>query len=171
MRRHIIVSGDDSLATTIVEELNNAGEVIVKLTNPGELADAGVDRAVAVVCAGDDDAVNLEIALLARKANPNVRVVARLANDVLRGAVAAAQWQGLTGQLTAGAPPSPGRPFQATSAALSDAYAAVGAAAAALAARAQATAGAVTQAAAWYANQEATGAADMAAVTQNVKRV
>ena len=32
---------------------------------------------------------NLEIALLARKANPNVRVVARLANDVLREAVAA----------------------------------------------------------------------------------
>jgi len=89
MRRHIIVSGDDSLAKTIVEELNNAGEVIVKLTNPGDLAAAGVDRAVAVVCAGDDDAVNLEIALLARKANPNVRVVARLANDVLRGAVAA----------------------------------------------------------------------------------
>ena len=89
MRRHIIVSGDDALATTIVEELKNAGEVIVKLANPAELADAGVDRAIAVVCAGDDDAANLEIALLARKANPSVRVVTRLANDVLRGAVAA----------------------------------------------------------------------------------
>ena len=33
--------------------------------------------------------MNLEIALLARKANPTVRVVARLANDVLREAVAA----------------------------------------------------------------------------------
>ena len=43
---------------------------------------------MAVVCAGDDDAVNLEIALLARKANPNVRVVSRVANDVLREAVA-----------------------------------------------------------------------------------
>ena len=32
--------------------------------------------------------MNLEIALLARKANPNVRVVARVANDVLREAVA-----------------------------------------------------------------------------------
>jgi Trk K+ transport system NAD-binding subunit len=32
--------------------------------------------------------VNLEIALLARKANPPVRVVSRVANDVLRGAVA-----------------------------------------------------------------------------------
>lgn len=89
MRRHIIVSGDDALANIIVEELNNAGEVIVKLGSPAELADAGIDRATAVVCAGDDDAINLEIALLARKANPDVRVVARLANDVLRGAVAA----------------------------------------------------------------------------------
>ncbi|WP_156686019.1 NAD-binding protein [Mycobacterium sp. Marseille-P9652] len=89
MRRHIIVSGEDALATTIIDELNNAGVSVVKLENPAELADAGIDRAVAVVCAGDDDAVNLEIALLARKLNPRVRVVARLANDVLRGAVAA----------------------------------------------------------------------------------
>lgn len=41
------------------------------------------------MCAGRDDAKNLEIALLARKTNPHVRVVARLGNDVLRGAVAA----------------------------------------------------------------------------------
>jgi hypothetical protein len=31
MHRHIIVSGDDTLATTIVEELNIAGASIVKL--------------------------------------------------------------------------------------------------------------------------------------------
>ncbi|OBI18609.1 potassium transporter TrkA [Mycobacterium sp. E2327] len=89
MRSHIIVSGEDALATTIVEELNNAGVHIVKLTSPTELATAGIARARAVICAGDDDAINLEIALLARKANPNVRVVARLANDVLRTAMAA----------------------------------------------------------------------------------
>jgi Trk K+ transport system NAD-binding subunit len=89
MHRHIIVSGDDALATTIVEELNNAGVHIVKLATAAELADAGVARALAVVCAGDDDATNLEIALLARKANPDVRVVARLANDVLRTALTA----------------------------------------------------------------------------------
>ena len=89
MRRHIIVSGDDALATTIVAELNSAGASIVKITTAAELADAGVARALAVICAGDNDATNLEIALLARKANPNVRVVARLANDVLRAAVAA----------------------------------------------------------------------------------
>ena len=89
MPSHIIVSGDDALATTIVEELNNAGVHIVKLTTATELANAGVARARAVICAGGDDATNLEIALLARKANPDVRVVARLANDVLRTAMTA----------------------------------------------------------------------------------
>ena len=88
MRGHIIVSGDDALATTIVEELNNAGARIVRLAAAADLGVAGVARALAVICAGDDDATNLEIALLARKANPGVRVVARLANDVLRAAVA-----------------------------------------------------------------------------------
>jgi TrkA-N domain len=89
MHQHIIVSGDDSLATTIVAELNSAGAHIVVIATAAELADAEVNRALAVICVGDDDAMNLEIALLARKANPSVRVVARLANDVLRGAVAA----------------------------------------------------------------------------------
>ncbi|MBV9321836.1 MAG: NAD-binding protein [Mycobacterium sp.] len=96
MHLHIIVSGEDALATTIIEELKRAGASIAKLPSPEsadagvqtELAAAGIARAVAVVCAGDDDATNLEIALLARKANPKVRVVARLANDVLREAVA-----------------------------------------------------------------------------------
>ncbi len=41
-----------------------------------------------MICADDDDALNLEIALLARQANPHVRVVARLANTVLREAMA-----------------------------------------------------------------------------------
>jgi Trk K+ transport system NAD-binding subunit len=89
MRGHIIVSGDDALARTIVEELNNAGVHIVKLATAAELATAGVAHAQAVICVGDDDATNLEIALLARKANPDVRVVARLANDVLRTAMTA----------------------------------------------------------------------------------
>lgn len=94
MRGHIIVSGDDALAMTIADELENAGARIVKLVDDtvadtkDDLAEAGIDHAAAVVCAGNDDAMNLEIALLARKANPNVRVVARLANDVLREAVA-----------------------------------------------------------------------------------
>ncbi|VBA60533.1 NAD-binding protein [Mycobacterium attenuatum] len=92
-RRHIIVSGDDALANTIVEELNSAGVHIVKLATE-ELKGAELAHAIAVICAGDDDARNLEIALLARKADPHVRVVARLANDVLREAMAAANEPG-----------------------------------------------------------------------------
>ncbi|MGA7134581.1 MAG: NAD-binding protein [Mycobacterium sp.] len=94
MHHHIIVSGDDALATTIIEELKSAGATVVRLANAElngvahELGRAEVASALAVVCAGDDDAVNLEIALLARKANPTLCVVARLANDVLRKAVA-----------------------------------------------------------------------------------
>lgn len=88
MRRHIIVSGDDALANTIVEELNSAGVTILKLASD-ELNDDQLAQAIAVICAGDDDARNLEIALLARRADPHVRVVARLANDVLREAMAA----------------------------------------------------------------------------------
>jgi Trk K+ transport system NAD-binding subunit len=93
LESHVIVSGDDALAMTIVEELNFAGVRIVKFSGVdptvAELVDAGIERAVAVICAGADDALNLEIALLARKANPDVRVVARLHNDVVRAAVAA----------------------------------------------------------------------------------
>ncbi|MBV8863006.1 MAG: NAD-binding protein, partial [Mycobacterium sp.] len=94
MHHHIIVSGDDPLATTIIDELKSAGANVVKLTNTEitgvarELKRVEVADALAVVCAGDDDATNLEIALLARKASPNLRVVARVANDVLREAVA-----------------------------------------------------------------------------------
>src|SRR6201996_3586879 len=96
MHRHIIVSGDDALATTIADELKHAGATVVRMAT-GETSEAGVARelvladvahALAVVCAGNDDATNLEIALLARRANPTARVVARLANDVLREAIA-----------------------------------------------------------------------------------
>jgi Trk K+ transport system NAD-binding subunit len=88
MRRQIIVSGDDGLARTIAEELTSAGARVIKIASAAELPGAGVQRAGAVVCAGPNDAINLEIALLARKMSPTVRVVARLANDVLREAVA-----------------------------------------------------------------------------------
>jgi Trk K+ transport system NAD-binding subunit len=92
--REIIVSGDDALAKTIAEELRGAGARIIKINTAADLLGAGVHRARAVVCAGPNDAVNLEIALLARQYSPNVRVVARLANDVLREAVAAVNGPG-----------------------------------------------------------------------------
>ena len=88
MQHHIIVSGDDALATTIIEELERVGAKVVRLGTDDRspmfsvLERANVADALAVVCAGDDDAANLEIALLARRSNPSVRVVARLANDV-----------------------------------------------------------------------------------------
>jgi Trk K+ transport system NAD-binding subunit len=88
MHGHTIVCGDDALAMSIVEELNSAGTKVVTLQSPDGLEGAGVAGARAVICADDDDALNLEIALLARQANPDVRVVARLANSVLREAMA-----------------------------------------------------------------------------------
>jgi Trk K+ transport system NAD-binding subunit len=94
MQHHIIVSGEDALATTIIEELKNAGASVVKLGSgeftgvARELGRAEISKAQAVICAGDDDAANLEIALLARRANRTVRVVARISNDVLRLALA-----------------------------------------------------------------------------------
>ena len=88
MHREIIVSGDDALARTVSEELRGAGARIIQINTAADLLGAGVHRARAVVCVGPNDAVNLEIALLAREYSPTVRVVARLANDVLREAVA-----------------------------------------------------------------------------------
>src|SRR6202046_2248801 len=81
--REIIVCGDDALANTIIDELRGAGARIIRITNAADLLGAGVHRARAVVCAGPNDAVNLEIALLARRFSPNVRVVAPLADKAL----------------------------------------------------------------------------------------
>jgi Trk K+ transport system NAD-binding subunit len=94
LHREIIVCGDDALSKTIAEELRGAGARIIQITTAGDLLGAGVHRARAVVCAGPNDAINLEIALLARQHSPNVRVVARLANDVLREAVTAVNGPG-----------------------------------------------------------------------------
>jgi voltage-gated potassium channel Kch len=88
MQGHIIVCGDDTLPMRIIEELSSAGTRVVTLQDPEGLAAAGIADASAVICADDDDDLNLEIALLARQANPDVRVVARLANTVLRLAMA-----------------------------------------------------------------------------------
>src|ERR1700735_545493 len=72
MHREIIVSGDDALAKTIAEELRGAGARIIQINSAADLLGAGVHRARAVVCAGPNDAVNLEIALLARQYSPHV---------------------------------------------------------------------------------------------------
>lgn len=88
MAGHVLVSGADALAMRITDELRGTGTSVTVLDHADQLASAGIDSATAVVCAGSDDAQNLEIALLARQFNPDVRVVARLANAVLREAMA-----------------------------------------------------------------------------------
>lgn len=87
MRGHIIVCGDDALARRIIDELNDAELSVVLLASPNALDAAGVSTAHAVIAAAAEDAVNLEVALLARQANPRVRVVARLSNTVLHQAM------------------------------------------------------------------------------------
>jgi len=89
MEGHTVVYGTDALAVRIVEGLRNSGAMIRMLDGIDGLGDAGIDRAAAIVCAGSDDAHNLEMALRARQLNPTVRVVARLVNEVLREALAA----------------------------------------------------------------------------------
>ncbi len=85
MSGHIIVCGEDALARRIIDELGDAD--VRTLQSPTGLAAADVATANAVICASTEDSLNLEMALLARRANPGVRVVARIANPVLRQAM------------------------------------------------------------------------------------
>ena len=113
MAGHTIVCGLDPLGLRIVEELHGFGEPMIVLDTkpdprlgavvegwgipyraigasiPEALMAAGIATADAVVCAHAEDVVNLELALFARSARADVRVVVRLANEVVRGAVAA----------------------------------------------------------------------------------
>ncbi|MEX1176187.1 MAG: NAD-binding protein [Mycobacterium sp.] len=85
MPGHIIVCGEDALAIRIINELGDAD--IRTLQSPTGLADAEIHSARAIICASAEDALNLEMALLARRANADVRVVARIGNPVLRQAM------------------------------------------------------------------------------------
>ena len=87
MRGHIIVYGEDALAMQIVDELTDAEVRVVSLRSAKALESAEVGTARAVIAASPDDALNLEVALLARRANPHVRVVARIGNTTLREAM------------------------------------------------------------------------------------
>lgn len=88
MSGHVVVFGEDPLALRIIDELSDAGFSVIGLHSPSDLAGSGFAGAEAVVCADAEDSVNLEIALLARQADPDLRVVARLSNTVLREALA-----------------------------------------------------------------------------------
>ncbi len=71
----------------IIEELGDTELSVSHLKSPADLEAAGVSHARAVIAAAADDAINLEVALLARQSNPDVRVVARLSNTVLHQAM------------------------------------------------------------------------------------
>ncbi|HEU4537164.1 MAG TPA: NAD-binding protein [Polyangiaceae bacterium] len=54
------------------------------------LAEAGIARAKAVVCATDQDLTNLEVAIDARRENPNIRVVMRMFDQRVAGKIGGA---------------------------------------------------------------------------------
>ena len=111
MRDHVVVCGLDHLGYRVVEELHRLGEDLVAIEQreagsfvdevrslevPVHLGDArrdevlraaGIEKARAVVCATGSDLTNLEIALDARKLNPEVRVVLRMFEQRLAGKV------------------------------------------------------------------------------------
>lgn len=102
MRDHIVVCGLGHVGYRVVEELHRLGEPIVALERretdsfveevrdlgiavhlgdarrDGLLLATGIARARAVVCATNDDMVNVEIALDAKRMNPDIRVVMRM---------------------------------------------------------------------------------------------
>jgi len=114
MNNHVVVCGIGHVGYRVTEELCRLGEDVVALEQdegdtfvetiralgvPVLIGDArrdellvkvGVARAKAIVCATGDDLANLEIALDAKRMNPNVRVVMRMFDQRLAGKVGGA---------------------------------------------------------------------------------
>ncbi len=114
MNKHVVVCGIGHVGYRVSEELCQLGEDIVAIEQnegdtfvetlralgvPVHIGDArrdellvkvGVARAKAIVCATGDDLANLEIALDAKRMNPNVRVVMRMFDQRLAGKVGGA---------------------------------------------------------------------------------
>jgi voltage-gated potassium channel len=114
MNKHVVVCGLGHVGYRVSEELCRLGEDVVAIEQdegdafvetireqgvPVHVGDArrdellvkvGVARAKAIVCATGDDLANLEIALDAKRMNPNVRVVMRMFDQRLAGKVGGA---------------------------------------------------------------------------------
>lgn len=114
LNNHVVVCGIGHVGYRVSEELCQLGEDVVAVEqNEGEtfvetiralgvpvhigdarrdelLVKVGVARAKAIVCATGDDLANLEIALDAKRMNPNVRVVMRMFDQRLAGKVGGA---------------------------------------------------------------------------------
>jgi Trk K+ transport system NAD-binding subunit len=109
---HVIVCGLHDVGMRVVEQLHAAGEQVVVVDDDPDsrllrvvadwgvtylagsprrsatLDEAGIDQAAALVCTAAEDLDNLEIALLARRLRPDLRVVAQLGNAAVGRAVA-----------------------------------------------------------------------------------
>ena len=101
-RHHVVVCGLGRVGTAVAVRLQSRGVPVIAIerraeapgvlrarqlkipvvvaaaTNGSAQEIAGISRADAVLAVTDDEAVNLEIALVAKDANPSVRVVARV---------------------------------------------------------------------------------------------
>ncbi len=107
LRGHVVVCGAGRVGVRVVQELRRLGHDVVviekradapfaqvlrdegvavltdDIRSPGSLHRVNVAHASAIVCATDDDLANINVALDARKLNPEVRVVVRLFDDDL----------------------------------------------------------------------------------------
>jgi voltage-gated potassium channel len=107
MRDHIVVCGAGRVGYRVVEQLLKIGAQVVvveknehahfagalrdggvpvlfdDIANPKSLERVNVRTAQAIVCATNDDLANLNVALDARKLNPNLRIVLRLFDEDL----------------------------------------------------------------------------------------
>ncbi len=113
LKDHVVVCGIGHVGYRVVEELRTLGEDVVGIERepsdfvtslrsdgvPVHVGDArrdalleasGIARAKAVVCATDDDLANLEIAIDAKRFNPNIRVVMRMFDQRLAAKVGSA---------------------------------------------------------------------------------
>lgn len=102
MKDHTIVCGLGHVGIRVVESLHELGTPVVAIERTKDdrfaervtelgvpilygdvrrdtlLIEAGVKHARAVVCATDDDLTNLEVAIDAKRYNPNIRVIVRI---------------------------------------------------------------------------------------------
>jgi Trk K+ transport system NAD-binding subunit len=109
---HVIVAGLGRLGFRIVQQLLNYGEGVVGIeidpktefvarvldlqvpvvsgdaTRPNILEQAGIKRACSIITCTENDLTNLEIALVARELQPDIRVVLRMFDDDMAPKVA-----------------------------------------------------------------------------------
>jgi Trk K+ transport system NAD-binding subunit len=109
---HVIVCGLHDVGMRVVEQLRIGGEQVIVVDDDPDprllrmcvefgavhlaasgrrssaLESAGIDGAAALICTDESDLVNLEIALLARRLRPELRVVVQLGNEAVGRAVA-----------------------------------------------------------------------------------